>query len=315
METRRNLVVKDNALINASYHLELIEQRLILLSIIEARATSNGITIDNKLTITARSYMDNFGVNRNAAYKALKDACSNLFKRQFSFIESTEKGKRIVHTRWVSRVAYIDSLGIVELTFAPDVAPLITFLEKNFTSYELEQIAELNSKYAVRLYEMTIAWKTMGKTPIFTINELRGRLGILVSEYKRMELFKRKVLDFAIKQINEKTNISIYYKQHKNGRSITGFTFFINCKIENIKKIELEQANNKDINKKEEDQRKEVMVANFENLSSYEQEFILNEVAKHIEGPFYDLFKQARAKGEAHKNGLFIHKFLEILNY
>ena len=33
------LVVKDNALINASYNLELVEQRLILLAIIEARET------------------------------------------------------------------------------------------------------------------------------------------------------------------------------------------------------------------------------------------------------------------------------------
>ena len=31
------LVVKDNALMNASYNLDLVEQRLILLAIIEAR--------------------------------------------------------------------------------------------------------------------------------------------------------------------------------------------------------------------------------------------------------------------------------------
>ena len=33
----RDLVVKDNALINASYNLDLVEQRLILLAIVEAR--------------------------------------------------------------------------------------------------------------------------------------------------------------------------------------------------------------------------------------------------------------------------------------
>ena len=31
------LVVKDNALMNASYNLDLVEQRLILLAIVEAR--------------------------------------------------------------------------------------------------------------------------------------------------------------------------------------------------------------------------------------------------------------------------------------
>ena len=37
--------------------------------------------------------------------------------------------------------------------------------------------------------------------------------------------FKTKVLDFAIDQINEHTDIKASYEQHKEGRSITGFTF------------------------------------------------------------------------------------------
>ena len=227
----KNLVVKDNALINASYNLELVEQRLILLSIIEARTTGKGITANDRLTITASSYMNNFHTNRNTAYKALKDACNNLFERQFSFIEKTPKGEKVVRTRWVSQVAYIEQQATVELVFAPNVAPLITMLEKNFTSYELDQVSSLSSKYAVRLYEIIISWRAAGKTPMFSTMELRERLGVMPDEYQKMELFKRKVLDFAVKQINDKTDISITYEQHKEGRKIVGFTFSILHKI------------------------------------------------------------------------------------
>ena len=38
-----DLIVKDNALMNASYNLALVEQRLILLAIIEARETGKGL--------------------------------------------------------------------------------------------------------------------------------------------------------------------------------------------------------------------------------------------------------------------------------
>ena len=38
-----DLVVKDNALINASYNLDLVEQRLILLAIIEARQSGKAL--------------------------------------------------------------------------------------------------------------------------------------------------------------------------------------------------------------------------------------------------------------------------------
>ncbi|MED7999858.1 RepB family plasmid replication initiator protein, partial [Acinetobacter baumannii] len=37
---KKELVVKDNALINASYNLDLSEQRLILLAILEARQSN-----------------------------------------------------------------------------------------------------------------------------------------------------------------------------------------------------------------------------------------------------------------------------------
>lgn len=221
----KNLVVKDNALINASYNLELVEQRLILLAIVEARKTGKGITPNDNLSVTASSYMNSFNTNRNTAYQALKDACNNLFERQFSFVEYTDKGLKVVRSRWVSRVAYVDKLAIVELTFAPDVVPLITLLEKHFTSYELEQVAGLNSKYAVRLYEIIIAWRSHAKTPMITIEQLRERLGILVNEYKIMGDFKKRVVDLALKEINAKTDITLTYEQHKNGRKIIGFTF------------------------------------------------------------------------------------------
>jgi hypothetical protein len=53
---------------------------------------------------------------------------------------------------------------------------------------------------------------------------LREKLG-LVDEYQRIEAFKRRVLDLAITQINEHTDITSEYEQHKQGRVITGFTF------------------------------------------------------------------------------------------
>ena len=73
------LVVKDNALMNASYNLDLVEQRLILLAIIEARESGKGINANDPLTVHAESYINQFGVHRVTAYQALKDACDNLF--------------------------------------------------------------------------------------------------------------------------------------------------------------------------------------------------------------------------------------------
>ena len=60
-----DLIVKDNALMNASYNLDLVEQRLILLAILEARESGKGINANDPLTVHAESYINQFGVARD----------------------------------------------------------------------------------------------------------------------------------------------------------------------------------------------------------------------------------------------------------
>lgn len=221
-----SLVVKDNSLINASYTLSLVEQRLILLAIIEARETSKGIDTETFLEIHAQHYADRFHIDVKNTYAMLSDAVMSLFNRQVTYMTIDEKRnkpeKRVV--RWVSGISYVEGAGIVKLRFAPEIVPLITRLEQNFTSYELMQVTNLNL-YATRLYELLVSWRSTGKTPIIEINDFRSQLGLLDQEYKLMHNFKNRVLEPAIKQINEHTDITVSYEQHKTGRSITGFSF------------------------------------------------------------------------------------------
>ena len=193
---KNGLVVKDNALINASYNLETTEQRLIMLAIMSARDTGQGITADSKLEIHASDYANQFNVTNETAYEVLKSAVNNLFERKFSYIAEYKKtGKTgIVRSRWVSRVFYVDTLAILEITFAPDVVPLITRLEEHFTSYQLKQVSQLTSKYAIRLYELLIAWREVGKTPQIDLAEFRQKIGVEAKEYERMHHFKDRVL-------------------------------------------------------------------------------------------------------------------------
>lgn len=235
---KNGLVVKDNALINASYNLEVTEQRLMLLAIINARETGDGITADSKLQIHASDYMKHFDVDKKTAYEALKNAVDNLFNRQFSFREVRNGTDFIVKSRWVSRIAYATNEAILEITFAPDVVPLILRLEEHFTSYQLKQVTQLTSKYAIRLYEMLIAWREVGKTPQIELLEFRHKIGVEDTEYKDMHNFKKRVLEPSIKQINEHTDITASYEQHKKGRVISGFSFKLKQK-QQAKKIEV----------------------------------------------------------------------------
>ncbi|WP_032024815.1 RepB family plasmid replication initiator protein, partial [Acinetobacter pittii] len=100
-----------------------------------------------------------------------------------SYQSLSEKGNIINHkSRWVSEVAYIDNEAVVRLIFAPAIVPLITRLEEQFTKYEIQQISNLTSAYAVRLYEILIAWRSTGKTPLITMYDFRQKIGVLETE-------------------------------------------------------------------------------------------------------------------------------------
>lgn len=220
---KKELIVKDNALINASYSLELTEQRIILLAILKAR--ENKTPHNQELIVTAQSYITAFNVHRNTAYKTLKTACDNLFDRRFSYQRYSDKGKvEQVKSRWVQSVVYAESDSYIKIKFADEVLPLITMLEKHFTSYELQQVASLKSIHAIRLYELLIQYRTVGKLEI-SLSDLRLKLGIADGKYPTMNNFKARVLDVGIQQINEHSDIIVKYEQAKSGRTITGFKF------------------------------------------------------------------------------------------
>lgn len=240
-----DLIVKDNALMNASYNLELVEQRLILLAIVEARESGKGINANDPLVVHADSYVKQFGVTRNTAYQALKDACKDLFMRQFSFQEPRGKGKINITSRWVSQIGYRDEKAFVELIFAPAVVPLIVRLEEQFTAYEIGQISNLSSAYAVRLYELLISWRSVGKTPIIELGEFRKRMGVLDGEYTRSDNFKKWVIENPIVQINDHTDITVQYEQHKAGRVITGFSFKFKQKTKAVTQKETTKKSDK----------------------------------------------------------------------
>ena len=272
-------VVKDNALINASYNLELVEQRIVLQAIVKARETETGFDTKTPVFIHASEYEKQYNVTKDGAYKALKDAVLSLFERQFSYREINERGNtENVRSRWVSEVRYVDAEATVKLIFSPAVASMCSRLERHFTSYDLDQIAGLSSKYAVRLYELVIAWKATGKTPVFKLQDFRDKIGLLdENEYSTMSNFKKFVLDLAVDQINEHTDIKLTYEQHKTGRTITGFSFKFKQKVKQQKIEQQRDPNTIDLFSKMTDAQRHLLASKLSRLHEMSEYSVGNE--------------------------------------
>jgi len=223
--SKGNLVVKTNQLNSALQNLSLPEIRIVQLAIVDARETNTGLCTDKPLRIDALRYAEMFETTRQNGYKRMKEAEETLFNRRFSYIDDDGK---VVKSRWIQQVRYLDDEGAIELVFTLAVVNGISRIdgaEDFFTSYLLEQTASMDSIYSVRLYELLVQWKTAKQTPMFALEKFRDQLGVEVNEYKAMCDFKKRVLQVAINEINEKSDIKISYEQVKKGRSIAGFKF------------------------------------------------------------------------------------------
>ena len=232
-----NLIVKDNALIEASHKLSESEQRLVLLAILKGREFCDSIEElkDKELIIHAEDYMKAFGVERQSAYESLKKAVLGLFEAKWGYRFVNSKGNiEVAYERFTQSAKYVENEATVKFMFANSIIPMLVELERNFTSYEIEQVANLQSRYAMRLYECLIRFKA-SKLLNITLDELRFRFGLLDTEYKVMSDFKKRVLDMAVKDINDNTDITVSYDQHKQGRTITGFTFKFKQKAKTAK--------------------------------------------------------------------------------
>lgn len=217
----KNKVTQSNKLIEASHTLTLNEKRLVLCaaSMIDSRKP---MPKDGYITIHAERFADIFGMEMRHAYDAMKEAANRLFNRD---VRRYEGGKVVERMRWVFHVKYQAGAGYVELGFSPTVAPHLSLINREFTSYQLRQIGGLNSFYAIRIYELMRQFLKTGNREC-SLTRIKEILDI-TEKYKNVKDLKKWVLVPAIKEVNDRTDIEVEMESMKKGRSIVGFRFSI----------------------------------------------------------------------------------------
>ena len=218
---KNKLVVKSNQVIEASYRLSIIEQRVVLSAI--AKIPKQVEVSDNEIYTVSVQDLKSLGIHEKTAYRDLKDAVSRLYERSISL----DDGK-LTKIRWVQRVDFSDSKSEIAIRFSKDILPFISNVKANFTQYLLSEVARMQSAYSIRLYEMLNQYKSKGERSI-TIDDLRAMLDI-GQRYKTTGNLMAWVVEPAIKEINELTELNITVSAKKTGRKYSHLEFIIKQK-------------------------------------------------------------------------------------
>ena len=213
-------VRQHNALTNARYDYTELQQDLLFFIISKLNPDNRegyALSIMELSKLTGKKY--------NAAY--LHKATADMGSRVLEVL--TEKSYEQI---WMfQRVKYHLGQGIIEFDFTKHILPYLFDLKNNFTSFELAAALRLTSKYAKRIYPLCSQWKDLGETKKYDLQDLKKMLGLLDDKgnekMKQLIDLRTNVLDVAMKQINEHTELHVSYKLEKVGRSFKNIVFTV----------------------------------------------------------------------------------------
>lgn len=232
-------VYQDNLLVFANYDMSAMEQKLLLIMLSTINKNDICVKTTSFRVVDLAQLMN---VSSQVLYRDLKKICKSIMSRVVE-IQKPNGDWDIFNI--ISLAKYKNKQGIVEITLNKQAEPYLLQLKELFTSFKLNNTINLDSKYAIRIYQQTKSY-SYKKEYYTSIDNLKNQLKLTQKSYKNYGTLKSRVIDVAVKEINQKTDINLTYEEVKKVRKVIGLKFT----IRNKQKVIVNVANNNINNKK-----------------------------------------------------------------
>jgi plasmid replication initiation protein len=116
------------------------------------------------------------------------------------------------------------------LIFSDEIIPYLTSITEKFFKYKLDDVKNFQSVYSLRFYELLHQFQAGGRgAQEIEIDELRLLLN-LEDKYATFGELKRSVIDKAISEINQHSNLAVKYGERKRGKKVVAIQFSFEIK-------------------------------------------------------------------------------------
>lgn len=214
-----SLIVKSNYLVNARYSYTPLEMKIVYLM---ARQIKPGDDAFQTYHLSIREFQRDCNLSGNSLHEYMVKVIKRLMGK---VIEVRDENNNVELFPLVTYSKHQSQEGTISLTFVPQMQPHLLDLKERFTSFYDANVLALNSQYSMRIYELLKQYEVIGKRKI-TVEKLRHML-MLEDKYESYNLFKRKVIEKAQKDLDKHCDISFTFQEFKTGRKITSLEFKI----------------------------------------------------------------------------------------
>ena len=231
---KQAIIKQSNRLIEARYKLTLNEQKMIIAICSQLDKNAENFSLVRMKVADMASFCEFTGKDR---YTVVKNVIMKLLDRKL-MIHYDNGGWYGTH--WLQSARYIPEESMIEYRIDDTLKPELLKLKSAYLSTALSPLMTMNRDYSIRLYMFV---KKMLKIHTFSyeLNEIR-EMFCLGKTYEKISNLKNKVIEPAITEINEKSDINIKHEYINEGRSFTKIRFTVTLKkpISEEEKIEEE---------------------------------------------------------------------------
>ena len=185
------------------------------------------------VTFTKKEYAELMGLDSDIRTEQLKAYTGGLLSNVVT-IDLPDKGY-VQYALFSEAKCYLDDKSgqvTIEVDCNHKLKTAFFDIARNgYVRYQLKNIINLKSQYSVRLYPK-LKDRPFGWT--ISVAELREMLGATAASYDVFKDFNKHVLQKAVKEINEVTDITVSTENIRKGRSVESIRFKVDEKTPHV---------------------------------------------------------------------------------
>jgi plasmid replication initiation protein len=220
MSNNETIIWQSNFITSGRYEMSALEKNILYVVLSQLKKND---PVGKIYLISTKDISGRTGESIN--YDSFKKATEKMLSR---VIEGVLPNGNLLQISFISHAEYLNNQGVIEIGLSPKIVPFFIDLKDNFTTFGLDVALSLKSIYSKRIYEMLSMYKNFDNSS-FTVNlmDFKKTLEIIhpvtgKDKYETFSLFKKNVLDCAVREINGNTDILFSYVAIEGSKSGKG---------------------------------------------------------------------------------------------
>jgi len=192
-------------------NLNLVESRIVYFAILRGKLEGKPFS---PVTLSVNDFRKLLNLKGRSSYAEIKKLADNITRKKITYEHENEQGQQVHELVWVKKFHYNEGEGTVYISLNHDIAKL--WEDTPYTEMDFIYLMRFRCQYTERIYAL-LCKNRKNEIAAFSLPDLKKNLALDENKYTGIYELKRRVLNPAIKDINDITDLVVTYEEIKGG--------------------------------------------------------------------------------------------------